>query len=254
MKLVKDLIRGSRLEPIARELVRATWPRWRCVDERDGRCLRQILAHVLREDSSCVDVGAHMGAVLYDIARFAPGGRHHAFEPLPRLAAELRRLFPGVTVHEAAASDRTGEAEFHHVVSDPGYSGLRRRTYARPDERVELTRVRLCRIDDVLPADLPIHFVKIDVEGAELEVLRGAARTLRRWSPYVVFEHGLGASDHYGTTPEMVHRLLVADCGLSIFDLEGSGPLSEEQFAAVYALNERWNFLARPYRRAARST
>ena len=248
MSLLRRMIRGSRVEPVARELVRATWPRWRRVDDRDTRCLRQLLTYVLREDSSCIDVGAHMGAVLYHLVRLAPQGHHHAFEPIPHLAAELRRLFPGVAVHEAAASDRSGEADFHHVVTNPGYSGIRRRTYLR-DERVELIPVRLCRIDDVVPDDRRIDFVKIDVEGAELEVLRGAAGTLRRWSPYVVFEHGVGASDHYGTTPSAVHRFLVGECGLSIFDMDGAGPFSEDEFAAVYARNDRWNFLARPYRR-----
>jgi FkbM family methyltransferase len=249
MSILGRLIRGTRLEPVAREVVRATWSEERRGDDRDMRCLQQILTYVLREDSSCIDVGAHMGAVLYHFARLAPRGRHHAFEPIPHLAAELRRLFPGVAVHEAAASDRTGEAEFHHVVTNAGYSGLRRRTYARPDERVELIRVRLCRIDDVFPEDQRVDFVKIDVEGAELEVLRGATRTLRRWSPHVVFEHGLGASDHYGTTPEAIHRLLAGELGLSIFDMEGAGPLSEAAFAAVYGRGRKWNFLARPYRR-----
>ncbi|HLY39530.1 MAG TPA: FkbM family methyltransferase [Candidatus Binatia bacterium] len=75
---------------------------------------------------------------------------------------------------------------------------------------------------------------RLDVEGAELEVLRGAGRTLHRWKPYVVFEHGLGAADSYGTSPGMVHELLVAE-------------LSGDEFRAVFVANRVWDFVARPY-------
>jgi len=243
---LRDLIRGTRFEPVARELVRATWPRYRAVDDRDRRLILSILAYVLREDSCCVDVGCHLGDLLAHMVRLAPRGRHWAFEPLPDLAADLRRQFPTVAVHEAALSDHDGEAEFHHVVTNAGYSGLRRRSYDRPDERVELIRVRTRRLDDLLPADHPVDFIKIDVEGAELEVLRGALSTLRRCRPHVIFEHGRGAADHYGTTPTMVHRLL-ADCGLAVFHLDGTGPLPEATFVETFETNRAWNFLARPY-------
>lgn len=244
---LKRLVRGSRLEPVARELVRATWPRARAVDHRDQASLHRLLGYVLREDSNCVDVGCHQGAVLWQMVARAPRGRHHAFEPLPHLAAALRARFPAVAVHELALSEEAGDAAFHHVVTNAGYSGLRRRTYERPDERVERVVVRTARLDDLIPAELPIAFVKIDVEGAELQVLRGAERTLRAWRPYVVFEHGRGAADHYGTTPEMVHRLLDG-CGLAVFGLDGEGPLDEAALRGIYDAGSAWNFLARPYR------
>ena len=218
------------------------------MDEHDNRATAQIMSYVLRESSGCLDVGAHEGGLLRHMERLAPKGRHHAFEPLPHCAASLRTHFPQVTVHEAAASDEAGEAEFHHVVSDPGWSGLRRRTYHRQGVRVDVIRVRTCRIDDTIPESEQIDFIKVDVEGAELQVLRGAVETLLRCRPYVVFEHGRGAAEHYGTTPEMVHRLLVDDCGLAIFGLDGAGPWSAAEFVAVFREGRRWNFLARPYR------
>jgi FkbM family methyltransferase len=240
-------IAASRLGPLAAALRRIHWSRPDRVNWETSRELVRLLSHVLREDSSCIDVGAHRGSALALFCRFAPKGHHLAFEPLPDFAAGLRTVFPGVEVHALALSDATGETEFQHVVTNPGYSGLRRRRYDRTGERIETIRVRAACLDDVLQPERRVDFLKVDVEGAELQVFRGAVRTLRRWKPYVLFEHGRGAADHYGTSPEMVHRLLVADCGLSIFTLDGRGPLSQTDFAATFAANRVWDFLARPY-------
>ncbi len=241
------LVRGSRFAGLARELRRVTWPRWRVLNDEDGRFMNRILAYHLREESSCIDVGCHAGAILEQMVRLAPRGRHWAFAPLPHLAAALPRRFPDVAVHEVVLADREGEAEFHHVVTNPGFSGLRRRTYDRPGEQVELIRVRTARLDDVVPLERQVDLVKIDVEGAELQVLEGGTRLIRRWRPLVLFEHGPGGSDHYGTTPGMVHRFLT-DRGLDVFGLHGERPYAEEELAKIYAEGTRWNFLARPYR------
>jgi hypothetical protein len=87
------------------------------------------------------------------------------------------------------------------------------------------------------------------VEGAELQVLKGAVKTIRRNKPVVVFEHGLGASDHYGTTPEDVHDLLVKDCGLHVSLLgrwlRNEGPLTKEEFSNQYY--QRLNFFFMAY-------
>jgi hypothetical protein len=82
------------------------------------------------------------------------------------------------------------------------------------------------------------------VEGAELEVLEGARQTIARFRPTVVFEHGRGAADHYGTRPERIFELL-DDCGLSIFDLDGNGPYTLDEFVTTYETGGRWNFVAR---------
>src|SRR4030095_15292398 len=167
---------------------------------------------------NCIDVGCHQGAILDDMLRIAKDGTHFAFEPLPDLFAGLAAHYagiPGVRLYELALSDNSGETTFQHVVSNPGYSGLKQRHYDRPDEQVVEIAVKMARLDDVLPPGIDIHLVKIDVEGAELQVLRGGIGMLRRCRPFVVFEHGLGAADCYGTRPEHVFDLL-SDCGLRV--------------------------------------
>jgi FkbM family methyltransferase len=213
-------------------------------DARDRHAMRVLIATALGANDSAIDVGAHSGAVLAEVVRVAPGGRHIAYEPLPAFADVLRRRFPQVEVREAALSDQNGKSRFVHVADAPEYSGLKERTYPGYENspRHEL-EVRIERLDDVLPEDFRPALIKIDVEGAELQVMRGATDTLRRHLPIVVFEHGIGASDRYGSRPEDVHELLVSDLGMRIFDLDGEGPYTRDKFVDVFPA-PIWNFVA----------
>ena len=208
---------------------------------RDDLAMRVALATTLKPDSHCIDVGAHTGTVLTEMIRLAPLGRHVAFEPLPHLAAGLRATFPGVDVREVALSDRAGRTTFTHVRSNPAYSGFRRRSYPGAED-VEEIEVVTGALDDCLPSDLCPAVIKIDVEGAEAEVLRGAMRTMSTHRPLVLFEHGVGGADHYGTTSTEVYGLL-GGCGLRIFDSEGMGPYSEADFCASFTA-PMWNWMA----------
>lgn len=207
------------------------------------------MGRVLRPDSNCVDVGCHRGDFLREMLRLAPAGSHHAFEPIPEMYAELVATFPAARVYDYALSEAAGEVTFAHVTSNPGYSGLRECRYDRPHEDVTQITVRTERLDNLLPPDLPVNLLKVDVEGAELQVLRGATETLRRWRPFIVFEHGLGAADCYGTTPEQVYDLL-ASCGLSVSLmadwLAGGRPLTREAFCEQFYQGLNFYFIAHP--------
>ena len=227
----------------ARAIKRAFEPASTTQDRRDHEHLGAILAAVLAPDANCVDVGAHGGDVLADMLRLAPHGRHVAFEPLPAMAAALRDDFPGVDVHEAALGDEPGRAEFVHVITRPGWSSLRERPYPG-DERTERITVDVVRLDDALPTDYAPNLIKIDVEGAELGVLNGAHATLSAHHPIVIFEHGLGSADHYGTRPEDVFDVFM-NLGYRVLDLDGQGPYTRSGFADCFAAHRRTNFLAR---------
>jgi FkbM family methyltransferase len=204
-----------------------------------------LLGFLLRPTSNCLDVGANEGRFLQRMVERAPGGAHLAWEPIPKLAERLRIAYPQVDVRQAALYDEAGDAEFTLVPDDPGYSGLRERAYPA-EYRTEKIPVRLERLDDVLPEGYAPDLIKVDVEGAELGVFRGGLQTLIRHRPAIVFEHGPGAADRYGTTPEVLHDLLVGEVGLRIFDLDATGPLGRDAFAELFASGTRWNWVALP--------
>lgn len=239
----------SLLRRVARRAYRLI--RRRVPDPLDAQVVK-VLTQILKANSNCVDVGAHHGAMLEHMVRLAPEGRNVAVEPLPRFAAELRRRFPQVTVHEAALADENGSAEFQHVVTNPAYSGLRQRRYDRPKERVSTINVLVRRLDDLVEPGHRIDVVKIDVEGGELGVLRGASRVLSESRPTIIFEHGLGAADFYGTKPRDVHELLTEKFAMEVFTLAGwlsrNPPLELAAMADEFEKCRSYMFVAVPRR------
>jgi FkbM family methyltransferase len=234
------------LEPRAVALKRAFEPAHTTQDRRDHEALATVFATALASDANAIDVGAHGGDVLADIVRIAPHGQHIGFEPLPHLAAQLQRRHPNVSVRSVALSDTTGTATFTHVLDRPGWSGLRPRPTPDGDgARTATITVATQRLDDALPPGYVPALIKVDVEGAELQVLEGAQSTLANHHPILVFEHGLGSADHYGTRPEQVHDLLT-DHGYRVFDLQGHGPYDRAAFMETFHTSTRVNFLARP--------
>ncbi|MBA3654010.1 MAG: FkbM family methyltransferase [Actinobacteria bacterium] len=179
-----------------------------------------VMARVLRRDANALDVGARVGDLLRPITETAPFGAHVAVEPLAMHAATLRRDFPSVTVIEAALGDTTGRSKFCHVVSNDAYSGLRRRPFDRPDEQVATIEVDVRRLDDVWPPTRPLAFVKIDVEGGEVGVIRGGLATLDAHRPVVVLEHAERVSSVYGHTTSDLFAALT-EVGYTLFTLPG---------------------------------
>ncbi|MFE5679610.1 FkbM family methyltransferase [Streptomyces erythrochromogenes] len=163
------------------------------------------LAPLVRPGTVCVDIGAEYGLYTWVLADLTgPSGHVHSVEPLPGPARWLRttvRLLGGsarVTVHRTALGARPGRG----VLSLPRRRGLpvHGRAYltegARgPGPNAEFRAARpvpvpVRTLDQLAEAagGAPIGFVKADVEGAELAVLRGGARTLARHRPALLLE------------------------------------------------------------------
>ena len=218
----------------------------RCIDEADEDALSLLLKFVLRRDSGCIDVGSHNGAIVERCVQLAPCGQHFAIEPIPEFAAKTRGRCPGIKVFQVAISQERGKASFYYDMTDPGLSGLRLRKRRSGGHKLKELMVETCPLDELIPAETRIDFIKVDVEGAELGVLQSARQIIQRCRPHVVFEHGRGGSEYFDTHPQMIFELMVGEYDLQLLTLAGEGPLSREQFVDIYESNRSWNFVAKP--------
>jgi FkbM family methyltransferase len=211
-------------------------------DARDHRHFDVILSALLGPDDLCVDVGANVGTVTDTIVRCAPEAKHVLIEPLPDLAARLTERFPGCEVHAVACSDHEGHEAFTRVVERPTRSGLEP-GQVKAGMTTESLTVPVTTLDRLLGSRDP-RVIKIDVEGAELQVLRGARKTLGRARSVVLFEHQPPA-DRVDQETSALHRLL-ADLDYRVFDIDGVGPLTEGELVETCRTGRVWNFVATP--------
>jgi FkbM family methyltransferase len=149
--------------------------------------------YFVRPGATVVDVGASWGLFSYHLARrVGKAGRVYSYEPHPANAVVLRKLAqarPHVQFRPVAVSDQAGHAQLqvpkHHGRVVTAQSSLSHTFEGIAVERVEVPTVRL---DDEIGTALRLDFIKIDVEGHELSVLRGAASLLERCMPPVLIE------------------------------------------------------------------
>jgi FkbM family methyltransferase len=137
-----------------------------------------------------VDVGASTGWFAVPFAK--RGHRVIAFEPNARVVTRLRDNceLNGVTIelHHAAVSDREGEVTFGHNPRFPLTSG----GSLEPGRARSTFDIVPCTTLDAV-VDEPVHLIKIDVEGHERAVLRGAERLIETHRPALMLEANTAA-------------------------------------------------------------
>lgn len=217
---------------------------------KDDRLTKLIIKKHLSSNSNCIDIGCHLGEMLEIMIGLSPNGNHFAFEPIPSMFDNLKNIFgTRATILPYALASESGSSSFQFVKNAPAYSGLKKRTYAVAHPDIEEIEVTLKPLDDCIPKDLKIDLIKIDVEGAELGVLQGAKNTILRSKPLIIFEFGLGASDHYNTSPSDMYALLVDEYGLKIYTLasflNNSKALTIGELESYFQSNKEYYFVAK---------
>ncbi len=219
-------------------------------NQRYDAFTQKIIQRTLKPDSNCIDIGCHKGEILDLMIKGAPKGKKFGFEPIPELFNFLSRKYKDnstVTISPVALYDKSGTTTFQHVLNAPAYSGIKKRKYDGKHVDIAQISVETDLLDHIIPAGISIDLMKIDVEGAEFRVMRGAAATLKRCKPVIIFEFGLGAADFYDSNPKQLYLFLTAECRMKISTLKGflehTPSLSEDQFHRMYDKGSEYYFV-----------
>lgn len=160
-----------------------------------------IVLDALPPGATFVDIGANIGCYTLPAARrVGPGGRVLAIEAAPSILPYLENNVSNnglrnVEIVATAVGEREGRVAFHEAPANSFGMGS-----IAPQFGALAVQVRITRLDSILKdRHMPdVHVIKVDVEGFELNVFRGAEETLRTQRPLVLFEFLDWAEDRAG--------------------------------------------------------
>lgn len=218
-------------------------------DVKQGKLVGQILAKVLTDKTSAyIDVGCHRGEILKMALKLAPEGEHYAFEAIPVYFNKLEKEFGTlVNLKNCAVTNHVGETTFNYVESNPMFSGIKKRDYPKSEKITQIT-IPTDTLDNVLKDCPNIDLIRIDVEGAEFEVLDGAKRIIFEHQPVILFEHQEGAAGYYNNSPDKMWNVLVDQLGMHINTLKGylddKKPFTASHFRLLFESGQETFFVA----------
>jgi FkbM family methyltransferase len=187
---------------------------WAACPQFDSSLLTFLKANVRDMEGAYLDVGTNIGVVAATIARH--GGESLpvvAFEPVPFLSRCAAATFAlnglrNVRLFQSAVSDHSGEICFYVA---EGYTGLST-AHCMDMGFIRWSQTSVCcnRLDDlVAEAHIgPVGFMKVDVEGHELQALRGARRTIARDRPGILCEYLSQRAESIGWTLQDLQDVL----------------------------------------------
>ncbi len=172
----------------------------------------KLIKNLLAAGGTFVDIGANVGYFTLLAAKcVGRSGRVFSFEPVPQLRRRLDRNLRlnhlgDCEVYGVAVSNAEGTCEFHvGPCGHSGVSGMR----ALHDASATIT-VHTNTLDNMLPADVDVSLVKIDVEGAECHVLEGMQDSLARSQPDIILEITPEYLSGMNRSPGQIEQLLAS--------------------------------------------
>jgi len=162
-----------------------------------------LMRAFISPDDEIIDVGANIGGFTVPFSKYAR--KVHAFEPIPETADQLdynlaQNGTTNVVVHRAGLSDASGVL-YPRRAPDAGSTSLSSAHKDGDEETVPVTTLDECF------GSIKISFIKIDVEGMEVSVLRGGAKLIAASRPVIFFEIQKGNMEAYGTSFAALVRL-----------------------------------------------
>jgi FkbM family methyltransferase len=248
---IKSMLVASPLEAVAKNI---QW--WIGLSQRrrhpelweiyqEDRLLPHVLKRLLSANSNVLDVGAHIGSFLSLASALAKDGNHAAIEASPNKSALLSMKFPRAKIKNVAISDYIGTAIFEDNLQNSGFSKLQGGHHV--EGKTRRYEVNVATLDSLCLGKFDL--MKIDIEGNELNALKGGEGFISQNRPAILFECGpvyVEGLDRFALFDYLTQKLLY-DVFLFQDFLHDKGPLSRDEFrkCGIYPFRA-FNFVALP--------
>ena len=144
----------------------------------------------IKKDDHVIDIGGHIGLQAVVFSKLASNGKVYVFEPAPNTYAiitktiKINDLHDRITVFKEAVSDKRGVTSFF-INDTPLADNANSLVQHRLDKKLVEVKVPLISIDEFIAENKisKIDFIKVDAEGAELDVLKGAVKCFADFKP-----------------------------------------------------------------------
>jgi FkbM family methyltransferase len=207
----------------------------------------RALPLLVKENSVCLDIGANVGAISFALAQLSgKKGIVHAFEPGPNFYSRFKKnlqlnpqLNGRIILHEVGLSDHMDSLPWQ---ASEVYTGTASMDPALHEAHLKTHYLPVLPLDDFAPIKTiqKIDFIKIDVDGLELPIFRGAIETLKKYQPNLYFETTLWNEEQRVSTQEI--EKLLRSLGYELYQMpEGSRELIPATFP-----NLGFNTIAKP--------
>ncbi|MFZ5969207.1 MAG: FkbM family methyltransferase [Bacillota bacterium] len=158
--------------------------------------LVRMLASLLKDEGAFLDIGANIGYYTLFMASSFPNMKCIGFEPHPKIYEQFKRnvtinQFKNVTTYDYAVGDFNGQTDFHITRDDHYNKALAAINYYDLLENdFQKVSVKIVTVDDILDDETKknVRAMKIDTQGYEYEVIRGAQDLIKKSKPIICFE------------------------------------------------------------------
>lgn len=164
-----------------------------------------IMEH-LHKNAVVLEIGANVGTYIFQYQKKLKNDNIIAFEPNKELHKRLMRIFPKMRILCLALSDENTYAEFKIPVINgkkiASRGTLQTNFQEKNEEKTILQQVKVIRLDDwaALEHIHRIDFIKIDVEGNEMQTLKGAKQTIKNTNRFLWWKWNKGITKRlYGS-------------------------------------------------------
>lgn len=151
---------------------------------------REILYNLIKDGMVVLDVGTNIGETLLNFAKYNPNGLNYGFEPVPYLFERAKHnislnQFENITLNNIALSDNEDTLFFQKPSNNNSGGIAMSKQKNDSNQAVKATKLDTFVVKQQIQK---IDFIKMDVEGFEMNVLKGAENSIRKFKPLLFIE------------------------------------------------------------------